>query len=39
MEKKMKVLLINAAPRMESGNTQVMLNPFLVGMRQEGAPK
>lgn len=33
----MKVLLINAAPRMESGNTQVMLNPFLVGMRQEGA--
>jgi hypothetical protein len=33
----MKVLLINAAPRMESGNTQVILNPFLVGMRQEGA--
>ncbi len=33
----MKVIVINAAPRMESGNTQVVLNPFLVGLRHEGA--
>lgn len=33
----MKIIVINAAPRMETGNTQVVLNPFLVGMRQEGA--
>jgi multimeric flavodoxin WrbA len=33
----MKVIVINAAPRMESGNTQVMLNPFLVGLRHQGA--
>jgi putative NADPH-quinone reductase len=33
----MKIIVINAAPRMESGNTQVMLNPFLVGMRSQGA--
>jgi multimeric flavodoxin WrbA len=32
----MKVIVINAAPRMETGNTQVVLNPFLVGLRQEG---
>ena len=33
----MKILVINAAPRMERGNTQMMLNPFLVGARHEGA--
>ncbi len=33
----MKVIVINAAPRMEKGNTQMMLTPFLVGMRSEGA--
>ena len=33
----MKVIVINAAPRMEAGNTQMILNPFLVGLRGEGA--
>lgn len=33
----MKIIVINAAPRMESGNTQMILNPFLVGVRHEGA--
>ncbi|MFC1833430.1 flavodoxin family protein [Thermodesulfobacteriota bacterium] len=33
----MKVLVVNAAPRMEAGNTQMILNPLLVGMRHEGA--
>lgn len=33
----MRVIVINAAPRMEAGNTQMLLTPFLVGMRHEGA--
>ncbi len=33
----MKALVINAAPRMEAGNTQMILNPFVVGMRNGGA--
>ncbi len=33
----MKIIVINAAPRMEAGNTQTVLTPFLVGARQEGA--
>lgn len=33
----MNIIVINAAPRMEAGNTQVILNPFLVGARHEGA--
>ena len=33
----MKVIVINAAPRMEAGNTQMVLTPFLVGMRHGGA--
>lgn len=33
----MKVIVINAAPRMEKGNTQMILNPFLVGLRHHGA--
>ncbi|MEJ2719403.1 MAG: flavodoxin family protein [Deltaproteobacteria bacterium] len=33
----MKVIVINAAPRMEAGNTQMILNPLLVGLRHEGA--
>ncbi|MDQ7781248.1 MAG: flavodoxin family protein [Desulfomonilaceae bacterium] len=33
----MKAIVINAAPRMEAGNTQMILTPFLVGMRHEGA--
>jgi multimeric flavodoxin WrbA len=33
----MRVIVINAAPRMETGNTQILLNPFLVGMRHAGA--
>jgi multimeric flavodoxin WrbA len=33
----MRIVVINAAPRMEAGNTQVMLTPFLVGCRGEGA--
>lgn len=33
----MKIIVINAAPRMEKGNTQIVLNPFLVGARGAGA--
>jgi multimeric flavodoxin WrbA len=33
----MRIIVINAAPRMEAGNTQVILNPFLVGVRHQGA--
>jgi putative NADPH-quinone reductase len=33
----MRILVINAAPRMEAGNTQMILTPFLVGCRGEGA--
>ncbi len=33
----MKIIAINAAPRMESGNTQAILTPFLVGCRNKGA--
>jgi multimeric flavodoxin WrbA len=33
----MKIIVINASPRMEAGNTQVLLTPFLVGMRHQGA--
>ncbi len=33
----MRIIVINAAPRMEAGNTQMILNPFLVGARHEGA--
>jgi hypothetical protein len=33
----MKIIVINAAPRMEAGNTQTVLTPFLVGARHEGA--
>ncbi|MBI5572341.1 MAG: flavodoxin family protein [Desulfomonile tiedjei] len=32
----MRILVVNAAPRMEAGNTQMILNPFLVGIRHEG---
>uniref|UniRef100_A0A7C4EU52 Flavodoxin family protein n=1 Tax=Desulfomonile tiedjei TaxID=2358 RepID=A0A7C4EU52_9BACT len=33
----MKILSINASPRMEAGNTQLVLTPFLVGARSKGA--
>lgn len=33
----MKIIAINAAPRMEAGNTQMILNPFLIGARDQGA--
>jgi putative NADPH-quinone reductase len=33
----MKMIIINAAPRMETGNTQAVLTPFLVGCRSKGA--
>ncbi len=33
----MHIIAINAAPRMEAGNTQMILNPFLVGARHVGA--
>jgi hypothetical protein len=33
----MKVIVINAAPRMEAGNTQMILKPFVEGLRSETA--
>jgi len=33
----MRILSINASPRMEAGNTQLVLTPFLVGARGKGA--
>jgi multimeric flavodoxin WrbA len=33
----MKVLAINSSPMMDEGNTALILNPFLEGMREEGA--
>ena len=33
----MKVLAINSSPRMEKGNTAMILTPFLEGMREAGA--
>ena len=33
----MKILVINASPRMETGNTQVILTPFMVGLKEAGA--
>lgn len=33
----MKIIVINAVPRMEAGNTQMVLAPLLVGMRHAGA--
>jgi len=33
----MKVLAFNSSPRMGKGNTALILNPFLEGMREAGA--
>ena len=33
----MKVLAFNGSPRMDKGNTALILNPFLEGMREAGA--
>jgi multimeric flavodoxin WrbA len=33
----MKVLAINSSPRRDKGNTALILNPFLDGMKEEGA--
>lgn len=33
----MKVLAINSSPRMERGNTALILEPFLEGLREDGA--
>lgn len=33
----MQVLAINSSPKMERGNTALILNPFLEGMREAGA--
>ena len=33
----MKVLAINSSPRMDKGNTAMILNPFLEGMREAGS--
>ena len=33
----MRVLAINASPNMDKGNTALILNPFLEGMREKGA--
>jgi putative NADPH-quinone reductase len=37
MGKQMRIIVINAAPRMEAGNTQMVLTPFLVGCKSAGA--
>jgi multimeric flavodoxin WrbA len=34
---KMKAIAINSSPKMDKGNTAVILNPFLDGMREAGA--
>lgn len=34
---KMKALVFNASPNMEKGNTALILNPFIEGMKEEGA--
>jgi len=36
-EEKMNIVVMNAAPRMESGNTHVILSPFVEGLRTAGA--
>ena len=33
----MKVLALNSSPKMNEGNTALILNPFLEGMREGGA--
>jgi len=33
----MNILVVNASPRMQAGNTQVILTPFLVGAKEAGA--
>ena len=33
----MNIVVINAAPRMESGNTHLILSPFMEGLRSAGA--
>jgi multimeric flavodoxin WrbA len=33
----MKVLAINSSPKRDKGNTALILNPFLDGMREAGA--
>ena len=33
----MKVLAINSSPKMDKGNTAMILNPILKGMREAGA--
>jgi multimeric flavodoxin WrbA len=33
----MKVLVLNSSPKMDKGNTALVLNPFLEGMREAGA--
>lgn len=33
----MKVLAINASPHMDKGNTAMILDPFLEGMKEAGS--
>jgi multimeric flavodoxin WrbA len=36
-DEKMKVIAVNSSPRMDKGNTALVLDPFLEGMREAGA--
>ena len=33
----MKVIALNASPKMDKGNTALIITPFLEGMREAGA--
>jgi len=37
MKETMKVMVVNSSPRMDKGNTALILNPFIEGMEEKGA--